>query len=322
MDIPGYRYDPEKKKYFKLKPGEVWKPSETQDTKRIKKGEVIVKKDPLNSVFMKREIGDLSFPQYRRSSLINGLRNVSQRNSCDIHENGTGEGWNPNGSFLSKRKKSSFVLHWTTRSFRISFHHFSTDLNEISQVSAVDIPVRGGMITHADWGYLDKEYFMIGISGEGNSNGRCKIYELDVLEHDDTTRFSGRELTTLVAFKKSLFSCFWQENTNNVSLGITKGGMIFDVFSNQIIRRFGLQSDVLKQSIPSDGVLFNCTRGGKLWTVDPRDKNISPFGPHVPKFCSKSFYGSVNPVKMQILQDEAFIMISYSDGKVYYFFFF
>lgn len=180
-----------------------------------------------------------------------------------------------------------------------------------------------GDVTQINWGFHQSPLLLVALSGEGENGGRCKVIRLSDSQEPSGNRgfvrLEPQVVATLVAYKKSLFSCAWLPATTQVTLGINKGALLFDVSNGRIQRRFEAPSDVLFQQADQSGVLVHGLRGGKLCVTDIRiaGKKAVPFGSHQsPEGCPNQFYGHVNLTQMQLLNDDNYLLNSYSDGRV------
>lgn len=360
-NIPGYYFDPATNRYFKLRPGEsapINKEIKTGDQERKRAEPKVLKTTSIQELLDKRQMDSITQHLHFKKNISFSIihqnteikKKIEQQEELNQNHSDTKEknyykiNNNTTLSLIPQHYNSSeFLLQYSNYSCKLLFNYYNKKNHKLeSKIVGESSPERGaGNINCATWGnwesntpanqeefqHLEQYNYMIALSGSGNTNGRCLIYSFhkyfNQLDNDNMIipTFETKHISSLAAYKKTVFSCCWQPKSTNICLGVTKGCLLFDAQNSKMKGRFSLHSDVLQQQISTEGIIYNGIRGGKIQLIDSKARDsVKSFllGPlkKNPRFCSNKFYNYVNPTKLMLCGGDNYLLSSYSDGKV------
>ena len=329
-EIPGFYYDPTTERYFRLRPGEKPPshcappdpPKPTATPSQPSAGDA----PNLVRLLEMRGHGALSFPSFQRQASIEATR-LPQRPSCPSPSSdrpGADDHF-PHGSFLAppiahEETAHPYLIQWNRNGVAILQKQAGSRGEELIAPTRHRIPLSPefGPLSGAVWGMDHVPFFMISLSGGGGCHGRVQAFR-----QMDESRSLGEApiecVATLVAYRKTLYTCSWRPGSTQVGMGVSQGSLLADISNGRILRRNRVPADVLLQSMDHDGLLYQATRGGKIFIDDVRcapGKTSTLFGTARPAFVGRNFYGSVNPVQLRLLHDGNYLLASYSNGQV------
>lgn len=283
-EIPGFYYDPNKKRYFKISkdhPRETFTPSQTEGSK-----DVCQNSSPMNINFNKpRKISVVKHLQQREYTLnsplmltkrdllekLSRLLKVKQKFSLG-----------PDGDYIGlplvrrlecdlshEKLLTLYVIQrniYETEEI-IGFHSLTNDKNSNLEFSSqFSYVIASGKVTGLLWSPHEstKDFFIVSSLGQGRESGETLLLKSD---------FSWREMARCTAQGSSVWTNSWSRNpqfSNLISAGTSRGTLIWDITSRRVIK-LKCASDVLAQEFSwGSPILYNGSRDGIIRTCDIR----------------------------------------------------
>ncbi|XP_058965531.2 DDB1- and CUL4-associated factor 4 isoform X2 [Pocillopora verrucosa] len=327
-EIPGFYYDPEKKRYFKITkdhPGKNfaicqdggYKNISSNNHNRVKAGDIKVIKKPsrisiLNSLH-DREYS-LSTQTTSRNILekLTQLVKVRQRlvlDPCADHHLELDQ-------FAVSRIEPDacyeriLTLYETkpTGNQVVQFHDLKKDRNNKFEVVHNMAMMKNQKITGLLWSPHEqtKNMYLVSLLGYGNMSGETMIFTVE----GASQRIVGR--TSVQG--NSVWANSWNRNplySNMISIGASKVALTFDVSMKRRVIHVKCQSAVLAQEFSwSNPVLYNGSRDGCIRTCDVR-----VIGPNWPVM--RLNQGELASITcLRVLHDENYLLASGLDGSL------
>ncbi|XP_072015778.1 DDB1- and CUL4-associated factor 4-like, partial [Amphiura filiformis] len=346
--LPGFYYDPEKKKYFRLLSGNNNYNPLTKDGLQLKAAEetrvkMIQGKEPTppkpaaqtaaNSRTMmllqrNREQGQLTYQQFARFAHEHCVTMLPMQPTHeltpfpDTYFNGEA------GSiqFLKVDQHQDRVLMVIHDSFlsRIWQGSVNRDDNNNDAV-AIDnwgtvnvLGTRSNKITNVEWATSDRDdglQVLYTVSGGQTSSAQLfKIYR------DSSGRWKKEFVFSTESMEKMCWTCAWNHNPlmqPQISIGSSRCAVIFDIATANRKELYSGHSDVLAQVYSRHRpILFNGTRRGEILGCDLRVDLREPQLYREGKTVACKLKHRVCVCSLKLLKDENYILASDISGKI------
>ncbi|KAK3756018.1 hypothetical protein QZH41_010024, partial [Actinostola sp. cb2023] len=317
--IPGYFYDTEKERYFKItsenKDKLKTQPRKKEQTVcekcRINK-EIQIKKRPTSSLvkhILSRQYGQRNPVTSEREILQRLIRNYDVIQTIDIHLTHV----DPCSFAVSSiqpdlKAEKILTLYKTLNSDHqiVQFHQIEREKrNKLSFVPGTAM-IKRQAVTSLHWSPHSKtsNFFLMSLLGCGGKWGEGMLFQVNGVMQTFISRYPMNH--------HSVWTSSWSKNPlydNIISMGASKMALTFDVNTRRRMLRFLSNSDVFAQDFSSQSpVLFNGFRNG-----DIKSSDIRLTGSRVP--CM--FMAQEKPVtSLKLLRDDVYLLVSGMDETI------
>lgn len=320
-EIPGFYYDPEKKRYFKITkdhPGKTfpshqhgsWKESH----ERIIPSKIKVSKKQ-TGISVVRHLQQREYicgcsPWIMRGKMLEKLSRmfkVKQKlslGSVGVHR------FSVSRIEPDANHERLLTLYETQQSGNqtVQHHSLSHDKNSNLRIEHFMSMAKNQKITGLLWSphKSTKNIFILSLLGDGNIAGETMLFDLN----DACQRIVGRNSVQ----GNSVWTNAWSPNpqfSNIISIGASKSALTWDVHTKRRVIRVNTSSDVFAQEFSwSNPILFNGYRDGSIYTCD-----IRLTGPQCPVIRLRQ--GKLASITcIRVLHDENYVLSSGLDGSL------
>ncbi|KAL9954888.1 hypothetical protein ACROYT_G042473 [Oculina patagonica] len=327
-EIPGFYYDPEKKRYFKITkdhPGKKlvkcqcggWKDGSSVSQNRVIPSNIKVNKKPsrisIADNLKHREYGSLSqTPSQNMLEKLSRLLKVKQKLTLDP----SSDNFFPMDRYSVSRIEPDacheriLTLYETkpTGNQIVQFHNLVKDKNNNLEVVHNMAMMKNQKITGLLWSphKETKNMYIVSLLGYGSMSGETMIFEVD----GASQRIVGR----CSVHGSTVWTNSWNRNplySNMISIGASKVALTLDVTTKRRVIHVKCDSDVFAQEFSwSNPVLYNGSRDGCIRTCDVRT-----LGSNWPVLCLRQ--GALASITcIRVLHNENHLLASGLDGSL------
>ncbi|ESO94176.1 hypothetical protein LOTGIDRAFT_232438 [Lottia gigantea] len=301
LHIPGFYYDPDKKRYFKIMDNANITSAVTRETiakeksekKRLEALQTLSTtqkceslSDLTNLLFNSRQ-GDISHLNFRRTMLLNHARNLRLIKSQPFFENPVHghEKVEHMIKMISSPSHDKLLCLWSMKETimqRLQLVQLSRKKRDSeNQRLSLNVQPRGttvlqswSKITNVCWApfpnYPERRNILYTTNCHSTGQALAFIRNLDATSPRDVAFFDfsiGNQAT---------WTCAWNYNTEKFSVGAEKTCLLIDVETRRLWELNTLNSDPLAQTFSSCHLLYSGTKKGQIVTHDLRSKSVRP----------------------------------------------
>ncbi|XP_063295847.1 DDB1- and CUL4-associated factor 4 [Pelobates fuscus] len=333
-ELPGFYYDPEKNRYFRMLPGHnncnpltkemlQRKQMELERLKMLKEEENRIKstRPGLNAsmLVLKRSVGMIPSTTYcRRMHELKMSCMMSRKVHIDCPEEGVETGQHPFELMLADSNyKSVFTVNDADNGFcKFGLLSLNGLWKESPTVKSYDTPYFANQkVNAACWATMTAtdSHILVCHQGKQESPGCVSLIPACLLKNMEANSDGRPELFYKVKISNT-WSCAWSYypyQTNNYAVGLRQQILLVNIVKN-FRQAFKTESDVLAQQFATQsGLLYNGGRSGEVFAVDLR----LPSNPFSWKKAI-SFHHRCSISSLRLLQDENYLMVSDMSGKI------
>ncbi|KAJ7344770.1 hypothetical protein JRQ81_000720 [Phrynocephalus forsythii] len=329
-ELPGFYYDPEKNRYFRLLPGHnncnpltkesiQRKEMECQRLRLLEEEKKCMKKTSrsgLNSsiILLKRQLGLFSSINYYR--LIHELKvNCMQRRKLEIKSPDSSVSGTNNFKLIAADTVYERILtvndveHGGCKYGIVNLSGLGKDSLTVEMYDNLYFTNR--KVNSVCWASLSHPDSHLCLMGAAESLGYASLLPASLFSNSN----AGDQPGMLCSFKISTaWSCAWCLNPqadNCFSTGLSRRVLVTNAVTGHR-QTFGTSSDVLAQQFAiQTPVLYNGCRSGEVFSIDVRLRSHKGHGWKATRLSHHSAVTSVN-----LLKDENYLMVADMEGQI------